>query len=270
MVSGLAIAEATGRCPVVIWVPDVHCDARLTDLIAYSGLVLHNQTEAALARSRSARIWNYMEVEEGAAYGAPILVGADLDELGQKDIYVRSAYTLNSPHCQMATEQRLLRNLIAAPPVLDLMVPVRRPNAVALHIRMGTGPDFNHLPWEAPDNWPTERHAELVAWREKSHMRHFIARLDTLIAEGRAESVFLAADLPGVYAAFADRYGDRVTWLKRDLYDRSARQLQYALADLLMLTAADLFLASTWSSFSDLAQRLAWPGRPFERSGVDF
>ncbi len=95
-------------------------------------------------------------------------------------------------------------------------------------------------------------------------------RLDQLIAAGRAETIFLAADLPETYAQFAERYGDRLAWLPRDQFDRSARQLQYALADLLLLTAADLLLASTWSSFSEVAQRLARPGRPINHSGRDF
>lgn len=268
LASGLAIADATQRTPVLIWVPDSHCKARIDDLILYPGPVLHCPKAAAQARAAASRVWTYMEIEPGGVHGAPIL--EDETGPGQDDVYIRSAYTLNSPHRSLEAEQIWLRGLVPTEPVRALIDPVRRPNAVAVHVRMGTGPGFDHLPWEAPQNWPPERHAELVAWRAKSDMRHFITRLDALVAKGAADSIFLAADLPAVYAAFAERYGDRVTWLARDLYDRSARQLQYALADLLLLTAADLFLASTWSSFSDLAQRLARPGRPFERSGIDF
>jgi len=91
-----------------------------------------------------------------------------------------------------------------------------------------------------------------------------------LIAQGQADHIFLAADLPETYAKFAERYGPRVSFIRRDVYDRSAQQLQYALADLIGLTQADLMLSSTWSSFSDMAQRLARYGRPAERSGHDF
>ena len=47
-------------------------------------------------------------------------------------------------------------------------------------------------------------------------------------------------------------------------------QLQYALADMILLTATDRFLASTWSSFSDITARLMRPERPYEKSGIDF
>ncbi len=163
-----------------------------------------------------------------------------------------------------------MRGLIPSEPVCDLIKKVRHPNDVAVHIRISTGPGFDHLSYESPDNWPEERHAEMLYWRAKSQPEVFEARLDELIAQGKAETVFLAADLPETYARFQDRYGDRLSYLPRKLYDRSAEQLQYALADLLLLTRAERLLASNWSSFSDVAQRLAPLGRPVEQSGTDF
>lgn len=265
LVSAAVIARRTGRELVVIWLPDHHCDCRISDLLDYTGVVVEEPGLAVLCRQKARRVYNYMEVESGARFEEPVLA-----EDPGGDIYVRSAYTLVSPHRSMEEEQEILRGLVPSAPVRRLVESVRRPNAVAVHVRMGTGPGFDHLSYEAPGNWPEARHRELIEWRQKSDARHFIARLDALIAEGRAETIFLAADLPQTYAAFIERYESRMAYLPRDLYDRSARQLQYALADLLLLTAAPLFLASTWSSFSDLAQRLARPGRPFERSGTDF
>lgn len=270
MASGAAIARATGRELVVIWQADVHCDCRLSDLIDYTGPVIEDAQTADLCRHLAARVYNYMEIEPGSHFDEPILAGEEAEVLVGQDIYIRSAYTLVSPLRDHEDEQRFLRSLVPAEPVLDLLAGVRHPNQLAVHVRMGTGPAHDHMAWESPENWPAERHRELSEWRARSHMRHFIARIDHLIAAGEAQTIFLAADLPETYAAFAERYGKRVAVLPRAHYDRSAVQLQYALADLLLLTAADHFLASTWSSFSDLAQRLARPGRRFERSGEDF
>lgn len=267
MASAAVLAERTGRDLVVIWRPDHHCEARIGDLLDYPGAVIEDDM-ADLCRRQSAVVYNYMEIEPGAVFEAPIL--PDPEEHAGKDVYIRSAYSLNSPLVRMEDEQVFLRGLIPTGAVLDLVGQVRRPNKVALHVRRSTGPGFDHLSFEAPDNWPPERHAELVAWRAKSQPERFMDRLDALIAEGRADTVFVAADHPDTYADFGTRYGQRVTWLDRPDYDRSARQLQYALADLILLTAAELFLASTWSSFSDLAQRLAPQGRAFEQSGKDF
>lgn len=85
-----------------------------------------------------------------------------------------------------------------------------------------------------------------------------------------AQTIFVAADLAGTYDTLTECYGARIRFQPRNLYDRSAQQMQSALADMILLTAAPLFLASGWSSFSDVAQRLAKPGRRPEQSGVDF
>ena len=267
MASAASIAQRTGRELVVIWRPDHHCGARISDLLDYAGIVVEDDT-AELCRKHAAVVYNHMEIEPGSNHGEPILVEAD-QHAGQ-DVYIRSAYTLISPRRFELDEQIFLRALVPSQPVQALVGSVRHPNEVAVHVRMATGPAYDHLSHEFPDNWPANRHAEMTAWRQKSHSRHFIARLDQLAAEGKAETIFLAADLPETYALFAERYGDRLSWLPRDLYNRSAAQMQYALADLLLLTSADLFLASTLSSFSDVAQRLARPYRPFEQSGRDF
>lgn len=265
--SAAGIAAQTDRRLVVIWRSDVHCQARIGDLLAYPGPVIESDAEADLLRARSARVYNYMEVEPGARFEEPILPPGD-NPAG--DVHVRSAYPLASPHRDYAFERRFLRGLVAAEPVRALVAGLRPQSDVAVHIRMASGPGFDHLPHEAPDNWPAHRHAELADWRRKSHADRFAARLDRMVAEGEIDTIFLAADLPDTYAGFAARYGDRLAWQPRDLYDRSARQLQHALADLILLAACPRLLASTWSSFSEVAELLAPERTRVERSGIDF
>lgn len=266
MASATAIAQQTGHQVVVIWRSDPHCQARLSDLFDYDGPVIEDDTTAELCRRRAAVDLTYMEVEPGAVFGAPVV----LSGYEQNDIYIRSAYSLVSPHSDFQAEQRFLRDLKPVEKVRALVRQVRHPNAVSAHIRMSTGPGFDHLPHEAPDNWPPERHAELIAWRAKSHVERFIVRLDQLLAEGEADTIFVAADLPDTYAKLGDRYGRRVTWLARTVFGREVEQIQYALADLMLLTASNVLLASTWSSFSDMAYRLSSPKRRLERSGHEF
>lgn len=263
MASAAVLARASRRELVVIWRADHHCGCRLSDLFDYPGPVIEDD-RADQIRRQSARVYNYMEIEEGAQY---------LEEITPReikgDIYIRSAYSLISPQANFEAEQPFLKSLIPARPVQDLVDSVPHPSDLALHIRKATGPGFDHLAHESPDNWPEERHQELIHWRAQSQPERFIQRLDQLMDAG-AESFFLAADHPDTYAQFSERYGARMRHLPRGLYDRSARQLQYALADLLLLTFADKLLASTWSSFSDMAQRLAPYGRALEKSGKDF
>ncbi len=260
-------ASIAARCDhelCVIWRRDDHCGARMRDLFDYPGAVIEDAA-ADLCRARAARVYNYMEIEPGARHGAQV----QPDPRGG-DTYVRSAYTLRSPWRRDADERAFLHGLRPAAPVRALVAQVPVPSAITAHVRMATGDDHDHRPGEGPQHWPEHRHREILDWRAKSHSSRFIARIDALAAEGKADTIFLAADLPETYALFADRYPGRLRMLPRDLFDRSELQLQYALADLLLLTATHRFLASTWSSFSDMAQRLMRERRAIERSGLEF
>ena len=267
MASGAAVARSTGRELVVIWRPDAHCEARLSDLLDFPWPVVETDFADRL-RTEAGLVYNYMEIEPDSFHEGPILEGVDADWAG--DVYIRSAYPLKGQHADFGEEQRFLRSLRPSSSVLELMEGMPRQFDVTAHIRMAGGAAFDALAYESAMNWPEHRHRELTEWRGKSHRNHFIRRLDELTAEGQAETIFVAADLPETYTALAERYGPRVSWLSRDLYDRSPRQLQYALADLLFLTMGRHFLGSPWSSFTDVAQRLANPSRRFEVVGIDF
>ncbi|MBU2963487.1 hypothetical protein KO516_22190 [Citreicella sp. C3M06] len=262
--SAASIARQAEHDLFVVWRTDIHCGARMRDLFDYPGPVIEDGV-ADLCRASAAQVFNDMEVEPGSRHGAqvyPARCGGDL--------YIRSAYTLRSPLRRLEDEQAFLHGLRPSAAVADLVAQVPTPSAVSAHIRMASGTGHDHRPEEGPDNWPEHRHREIAEWREKSHSSRFVARIDVLLAAGKADTIFLAADLPDTYALFADRYGPRLRMLSRARFDRSEEQLQYALADLLLLTATQRLLASTWSSFSDMAQRLMRARRAIERSGLEF
>jgi hypothetical protein len=264
MGSAAAIAEATDRELVVVWEPDHHCEGHLSDLYDYNGAVI-NETFVNDATRQGCHVYNYMEIEEGGLKDAPL----DLSWSG--DIYARAAYVLNAAPSNWTTENQFLRSLDPVAAVRDLVNSVRQPNDLSAHVRMAGGAQYEHLSYEAPDdNWTEEGHALTTQWREKSHFSHFLKRIDTLIAQGQADRIFLAADTPEAYAEFEAAYGDRVASLPRALYDRSAAQLQYALADALLLGTAPLLLGSTWSSFSEMAMRVSSREMKIEMSGTDF
>lgn len=263
LASARVIAEASGRELVTIWLRDDHCEAAIGDLISWDGPVIEEVDRAAYFEREAVLSLTTLDGMPGAVPEAEIrpeeVAGA---------LYVRASDALRGPLSSMEAEQRILRAMRPVPAVEDLVAQVAHPSELAAHIRMGTGPGFDHLPYEAPSNWSPEMHAALSTHRAASHVSRFIARIDALLRE--ADHLFVAADLAETYGVLQTRYGERLRWLDRDLFDRSARQLQYALADLILLSAAPHFLASTWSSFSDVAQRLAAPGRLVEQSGTDF
>ena len=258
--SAAAIAQATERELVIVWQPDDHCNCRFSDLFAYGGAVID---ESFLHDAPDCDIHNYMTIE-GGEKDAPIRHDSD------RDIYARSAFVLNSPHSDWARENRFIQSLRPVEAVQALVNSVRHPNDVSAHVRMEGGRKDEHLPYESTANWTEEDHDLIDHWRSKSHFSHFMARIDALIGAGRAGRIFIAADKPETYEEFGRTYPDRIAWLQRSLYDRSAEQLQYALADAILLSRAPLMLGSTWSSFSELAQRLSIAGILVEMSGRDF
>ncbi len=264
--SGAALASRSDRELVIVWEPDHHCDCRFSDLFDYAGPVLDRAFVEETEGSGIA-LYNYMPVEPGSHKDARI------DLASSSDIYVRSAFVLNAgqePGADWDAENRFLQALRPVEAVREMLARVRHPNALAAHVRMEAGQGRDNQSYDRPENWTAEDHALIHHWRDQSHFARFMARIDALIAEGRAETLFLAADLPEIYDAFRDRYGDRLAFLPRDVYDRSAEQLRYGLADALLLGRAPRLLGSTWSSFSELAMRLAPAPIEIEMSGTDF
>lgn len=263
MASAAAIARATDRELVVVWQPDAHCDCRLGDLFDYPGAV---ETERFLARAqfRGMETYNYMSVEPGAQKDAPIRCATG------RDVYIRSAFVLKHPASTWAAENAVLRSLVPVAEVRAKVDAVRSHSDLAVHVRMQGGAAYEHLPFERPDNWLPADHAAIAEARSNSHYARFLRRIDDLIAEDARLTLFLAADLPEIYTVFRDRYGDRLACVPRNLYDRSASQLQFALADALLLGRAPRLLGSTWSSFTELASRLTPMPQKVEMSGTDF
>ena len=261
--SAAAIAAASDRDLVIVWQPDDHCDGQFSDLFAYDGAVLDTRF-VETAASQGCDVYNYMPNEVGSQKGATIRLDTT------RDIYARGAFVFASPHSTWESENRFLQTLVPVEPIRALVASVRQPNALSAHVRMEAGAGLDHNTYDRPENWRAEDHALIHEWRAKSHFSRFLNRIDTLIADGRADGIFLAADLPSTYAEFQHHYGDRLAWLPRSLYDRSAEQLHYALADAILLSRSPLMLGSTWSSFSELAMRLARQEIKIEMSGTDF
>ncbi|MEQ8403757.1 MAG: glycosyltransferase [Oceanicaulis sp.] len=260
--SAAAVAHAEDRELVIVWREDHHCQCRFDELFDHDGAVLDDYEIAQTAGLVD--VVNYMEVEPGASKDAPVAPHRD------RDLYFRSAYVMNHPASHWEAENRFLRSLAPAAAITDLLDAVRSPNDVGVHVRMAGGPRFEHLPWESPRNWTPEAHQTVADWRARSHPDRFIARLDALLDEEGVDTVFVAADLPETYARFIERYGNRAACLNRRCNDRSREQLRYALADAILLSRSKRLLGSTWSSFSELAMRLAPERMPVEMSGKDF
>lgn len=258
--SASAIADRTDRELVIVWTPDSHCQCYFTDLFSYNGSII-SQTFHVEPSKHSA--FNYMEAE-GGSKNTPI--NCDINQ----DIYVRSAFVLSSPYSEWSSENEFIQNLKPVEEVKALVASVRNPNDVSVHIRMEGGFKDETLPYESPHNWSEEDHKAIDFWRGQSHFSRFMTCIDRMLAEGEINTIFLAADKAEVYKQFAAKYHDKVSWLNRNIYDRSMMQLRFALADAILLSRSKLLFGSTWSSFTELAQRLAVESLSVKMSGKDF
>jgi hypothetical protein len=258
-----AIARATDRELVVVWQPDHHCQGRMSDLFDYNGAVIE-ESFVPDARAAGLTFLNYMEMEADAVKDAPLLLEAG------RDAYLRSAFVIKHPASNWDSENLLLRGLQPNAAVRALMADVPDHRDIALHVRMegAAGTDTNS--YDSAENWRPDSHEAITHWREKSHYRHFLTRLDKLLLEDPGAKLFLAADLPDTYRVFSETYGNRLAWLERSVFDRSALQLQYALADIALLARCTTLLGSNWSSFSEVALRMSNSIHHHEMSGIDF
>ena len=261
--SAASIAEATGKELVIVWQPDHHCQAHFSDLFNYNGPV-EEVSFIDSAASFCDRTYNYMSVEKGA------YKDEEIDLALKGNVYMRSAFTLKSRVSSWDSENAFLRSLKAHDFIKGLTSAIRQTNELSVHVRMAGGKNYEQLPFEHQSNWTEEDHRKISEWREKSHFSVFFKRIDQLIAHNKIATIFVAADLPETYDEFRKRYGERIVWLCRQKNDRSTEQLQFALADAILLSRAKIFLGSTWSSFSELAMRFADPNIRKEMSGIDF
>jgi hypothetical protein len=263
LASASCIADAMDKELVLVWQPDHHCQARIYDLFNYQGAV-EEESFIADASSTCDKVYNYMPSE------APGGKDQEIDLFLQGSIYLRSAFVLNSKATDLAKENQVIQSLEPIPFIQGLVAAVRHPNCISVHIRMAGGKNYEHLPYERVENWTKKDHELIAHWREKSQPGRFETYIDHLISRGVADTIFVATDLVETYEIFKRKYGHRITYLPRQMDDRSINQLQYALADAILLSKASLFLGSSWSSFSELATRLAEPGLKTKMSGIHF
>ena len=257
-----AVAEKLGRDLVIVWAPDDHCDCRFADLFATDmDVVDHSFADRAV--SDGMQLYNAMEAEGGHPK-RPFV--PDLE----RDIYVRTQSTLATFLSEDADANRFLRALEPVAAVQDLVAQVPTPNDLSLHVRMIGGAGDEHLSYEDRTNWAGDSHLRIASWRRNSHVDRFVPRVDALMSEEGVERIFVAADRAETYDVLRERFGDRMAYLRRDLYDRSAAQLRYALADAILLGRSPRLLGSGWSSFTELAIRLSPGPIRCEISGVDF
>lgn len=89
-----------------------------------------------------------------------------------------------------------MQSLTPTAAIRHLVASVRNANDVALNVRMEAGARLDNTTYDRPENWHEEDHQLIHETHAKSHLFHFMARLDVLVSKRKADKIFVAANLP--------------------------------------------------------------------------
>ena len=244
LLSGIALAEATGRELTMLWPRSPACGATFRELFTNDWPVVDvDEIPSALAAMPSWKPWSRPGM-------------GDLLEAAEPHVVVRTPSWLIAParypaHRALAARcVELFGQLAPTAVIRDRVAAFRsrhfRPLMIGVHARRG---DFLTV---RPDrSWNTGR---------------ILAAIDRFLIERPEAGILLCTDdgapepegkptaREGVREILRARYGDRLVETSPSSLDRSTPEsIQDALVDLLLLRATDAFVGTTASTFSDLA-----------------
>lgn len=279
LASCISFAKQTNRELVVIWEPDRHIEAKVSDLFA-SPLVVAEKFPlrwpfAGIEKYDFAwtrfKFHNYMEMEkQGAIKDEPI------NDVPDKHMYYKGAYIITSPNGALTNWDLDNENLRALQPVKEVRDRLNelaarglgKDNIVGMHIRNRTlDKDIKDVDFiKEYGDGPT---ATMDMWRRKSGVHTFITEMHNLILENPSVKFFVATDTFEVIPQLEGIFGaNRILSVKRTCDDRDGACVRYALVDLYALAKCRQLYGSNWSSFTEVAMRLG--GQKALLAGVDF
>ena len=275
----MAVAAATHRRLLVVWVSDAHANCSVRSLFDGPLPFALLEEDLPIAWLPTAGRWvlpdgqdgvgfqafNYMPGEEGAVKRLWVRIDHS------RHLFVRSAYRVAHERGGWEYTMHKLRALRPLPAVQSRLV--ADSSMVGLHVRGVV---------DAISDYGVNGTAALATWRSKTAWPVFVERLRR---EPRTRRFFLAADSHEAYEGLSRAFpgqivraerpaSERVAGVRVDL-DRGCAGMEQALVDLLNLARCGQLLGSHYSSFSEVARyygRADWLGNPlpFEAAGLDF
>lgn len=281
LASAYIIAKECNRQLIVIWLPDEHCEAKFTDIFVKNYLF----DNVKIIESKLKQIENsflniitdiyeklYYEIEEADYFICEKLVYKNtnkiINDAVPNDLYIISACTLNNPHtdwykeCDFLRKLELVSELKARVDALSAQYNIV--DAIGVHIRMGQpGQVYEDTSLYAP-----EKQESAKKWRAISNLDVFKNEIDKIIEKNPMQKFYLCADNESVYQEIENKKYSNIYFTKREKYDRSVEQIKSAAVDMYLLSRTKYMLGSNWSSYTEVAHRLA--GKELKLAGVHF
>lgn len=265
--SAAALARKTGRSLIVVWIPDQHVNATMSDLFDTADI----------------SVFDYPIT--GALSVFPQVLSYDYNAVGRKDevlrdstnlpIYVRSAYVLQSEtFVSEADISEEIRALKPSDPVkwnirkLEAKLSTVQGELIGVHIRMNTDiyrdvPGIQKIEPRSPAS--AARMGPVISERSRCHFTAFIPHMDEKLRNNPFATFFVASDTSCAIVSLISNFPGKI--LSTDLEQlafcegsdsRGKSCLQVCLAELLVLGGnVSSLILSEWSSASELIQRLS-------------
>lgn len=308
LASGLAMARASRRVPLVVWEADAHLGARFGDVLEarspsskrdaatllYADLVVVDSFPSwgALQKLAHWRNYNYMVKDGPAARQGEVLYfkAGQLACRGawwlrrlcfryanavdrSSHVYFKSAYVASAHPRAYSASSRVNQEMRALRPVRAVQDIVR--DAWPRNVRYMFGAHVRSR-LVARDGVAVDERCEYSAtaeettdyWRAQSSASEFTNLMHYLMRMYPQLHFFAAADDVKVLEQMQRAFPGRIHYIERTCDDRSPLCVRYAFADMLALARCGRLYGSNWSSFTEAAGRLA-NRRPW-LSGIHF
>jgi hypothetical protein len=237
LASAYSIAKKTNKKLYLIWIPDFHCDCNFNDLFSNN---IHIINDLSIINTNDFDIYDYI-VDKNK------YINIDTS----KNIFITSNCILNNEY-RVCYFNEFLLSLDPVDEIKKIIFENDYSNCIGMHIRMDGGENYQTNQAELGSNWKDEEISLMYKYRNLSHIDNFIIQINNEINKDSNAKFFIATDLKFNYDKLINIYGDKIKYIKRDLYDRSLKQLYYAFADIYILSKCKKFYGSYWSSFTEL------------------
>lgn len=286
--SALAFAKATDREPVVIWERDVHFGADFDELfdtseVRYPVLTKFDAQWPLDSLAETDPTWEKVSFYN---YMLDVEINPSVVDESGRSVYFKSSSIMASGVTTWESENVGIVNLPIRAEVLSLVNETIQTLLVGgsdgnnegidrvdfynnnnkLHLIGGVHVRNRSLDFDIPglsDNrrlYHERSMLDIDKWRAVTTMRNFVPTMRAMLNNGTVTRFFVSSDSISVCKRMAAVFGSNVTFIERgECDDRSAKCLEYALADLVLLSKTKPLLGSTWSSFTEAAMRLGGP-----------
>ena len=267
LASAYNIAKETNRELIICWDKDEHFNAEYYDLFKEQdlGLNITFTNSLILNNIHDLRSYNYMENDLYSHKDHIINTETDLD------IFVISSSVLKSKFTDYQKENSFLSQLNFSNNVSNLINSINiDDNFVGVHIRYD-GINWENLQAENISNWNSEAHELIKSHRNKSRPQDFESKMRNLLDNDINLKFFVSAANKDSISYITNLFSDKVYFLDTPtINNRDKLSLQYALADMILLSKCKHLLGSGWSSFTECAVRFSKQKQKVEIVGEDF